>query len=208
VQAVLRVDETSVPTLDVYPCCTGTDAVPPELATLRAVRGLSEDGLLRWSFVEQQRSLDSTYGENRHYWKGHFVQELPDELIDELLRRVVDLGRSPPHILFESLHGAPKDVDDSSSALAYREAAFNVSALGVWQEPAEDELHIAWTRETAAAIEPWSMGAGYANYMQADEPIERVRAAFGDDAFGRLRALKTRYDPANVLCRNQNIPPF
>jgi FAD/FMN-containing dehydrogenase len=43
--------------------------------------------------------------------------------------------------------------------------------------------------------------------MQADEPIERVRAAFGDEAFGRLQELKARYDPGNVLRRNQNIPP-
>ena len=50
-------------------------------------------------------------------------------------------------------------------------------------------------------------GGGYANYMQADEPIERVRAAFGQDAFERLQALKRRYDPTNVLRRNQNIPP-
>ena len=43
--------------------------------------------------------------------------------------------------------------------------------------------------------------------MQADEPIERVRAAFGDKAFERLQALKRRYDPTNVLRRNQNVPP-
>jgi FAD/FMN-containing dehydrogenase len=43
--------------------------------------------------------------------------------------------------------------------------------------------------------------------MQADEPIDRVRAAFGPDSFARLQALKSRYDPDNVLHRNQNIPP-
>ena len=69
-----------------------------------------------------------------------------------------------------------------------------------------DEQHIAWARDTAGAIEPWSIGGGYANYMQADEPLERIRAAFGEDAFERLQALKRRYDPKNVLRRNQNIP--
>jgi FAD/FMN-containing dehydrogenase len=44
--------------------------------------------------------------------------------------------------------------------------------------------------------------------MQADEPVERVRAAFGDESFERLQALKKRYDPNNVLRRNQNIPPL
>ena len=84
---------------------------------------------------------------------------------------------------------------------------FNVSATAVWTDAAEDEEHVAWARATARAIEPWSLGGGYANYMQADEPLERVRAAFGDAAFDRLQALKTRFDPTNVLRRNQNIPP-
>ena len=71
-----------------------------------------------------------------------------------------------------------------------------------------DEQQIAWARETAAAMEPWAVSGGYANYMQADEPLERVRASFGAEAFDRLRALKSRYDPDNVLRRNQNIPPL
>jgi FAD/FMN-containing dehydrogenase len=54
---------------------------------------------------------------------------------------------------------------------------------------------------------PGRSAGGYANYMQADEPLDRVRAAFGPDSFARLQALKSRYDPDNVLYRNQNIPP-
>ena len=80
--------------------------------------------------------------------------------------------------------------------------------MASWIDPALDDEHIAWARQTAAAIEPWSFSGGYANYMQADEPLDRVRAAFGPDSFERLRALKTRYDPGNVLHRNQNIPPI
>ena len=76
-----------------------------------------------------------------------------------------------------------------------------------WQDSAFDEQHVAWARRTAAALEPLSFGGGYANYMQADEPLERVRAAYGPEAFERLQALKRRYDPGNVLRRNQNIPP-
>ena len=207
-QAVLAIDESLTPELVVAPCFTGSDADHEELRVVRSAPGLVSDNVRAQSFLEQQLLFDSPYGENRHYWKGHFVRELTDELIDELLERIVSFGRPPVHVLIESLHGAPKDADAGLSALAYRNAAFNVSAMAVWRKPELDELHIEWARETAAAIEPWSLGGGYANYMQADEPIERIRAAYGDAAFERLRALKTRYDPANVLRRNQNIPPL
>jgi FAD/FMN-containing dehydrogenase len=206
-QVIISVDESGVPLLLVVPSYTGSATDPDWLRGMRAAPGLIEDGVVRHSFLEQQRIFDSPYGENRHYWKGHFVRELPDELIDELVERLVALGREPVHVLIESLHGAPKDADRALGPVAYRDAAFNVSAMAVWADASEDEEHVAWARETAAAIEPWSLGGGYANYMQADEPLDRVRAAFGEEAFERLQALKRRFDPANVLRRNQNIPP-
>jgi FAD/FMN-containing dehydrogenase len=208
IQAGISVDESLTPAVVVAPCYTGSDADPATLRVLRSAPGLVEDGVRAHTFLDQQRLFDSAYGENRHYWKGHFVRELPDELLDELLRSVVALGRPPGGILIESLHGAPKDVDGSTAAVGFRNAVFNVSVMATWTDPGLDGQYIAWARDTAAAIEPWSFsGGGYVNYMQADEPIERVRAAFGDEPFGRLQALKRRYDPENVLRRNQNIPP-
>jgi FAD/FMN-containing dehydrogenase len=206
-QAIIALDESLKPALVVAPCYTGPAEHPEELRVLRSEPALVTDSVEARTFLEQQLIFDSPYGENRHYWKGHFVNELPDELIDELLARIVGFGRPPVHVLIESLHGAPKDADGSVGPLAYRQAAFNVSAMAVWNDSGEDEQHIAWARETAAAVEPWSVGGGYANYMQADEPVARVRAAFGDEAFERLQALKARFDPTNVLRRNQNIPP-
>jgi FAD/FMN-containing dehydrogenase len=207
-QAGLAVDESLAPVVVVAPCYTGTNGDPEALRLLRGAPALVDDGVRAHTFLDQQRVFDSPYGENRHYWKGHFVRDLPDELIDELLERVVALGRPPGGILIESLHGATNDADGSSSPLAFRHAAFNVSVMATWQDPELDDEQIAWARETAGAIEPWSFGGGYANYMQADEPVERVRTAFGAEAFDRLRALKSRYDPENILRRNQNIPPL
>jgi FAD/FMN-containing dehydrogenase len=206
-QAQLRFDGGRTPALTVAPCYTGSDEDPHECRALRSAPGLVSDGVRSQSFLDQQRVFDPGYGTFRHYWKGHFVGELPDELLDTLLERVATLGRPPGAILIESLRGAPKEVDPASAAVGYRDAAFNVSVMATWTDPALDDEEIAWARETAAAIEPWSVSGGYANYMQADEPLDRVRAAFGPESFDRLRALKTRYDPGNVLHRNQNIPP-
>ncbi len=207
-QVALGIDASLTPVLEIFPCYTGSDEDPEELQTLRSAPGLIEDGLREHSFLEQQRVIDTAYGEKRHYWKGHFVRELPDELFDEMLRRILALGRPPGGIMIESLHGAPKDADTPPGAVGFRHAAFNVSVMAVWQDPALDAEQITWAREGAAALEPWSFsGGGYVNYMQADEPIERVRATFGAETFDRLQKLKQQYDPNNVLHRNQNIPP-
>ena len=63
----------------------GLEADPEELRALRSAPGLVDDGVRSHSFLDQQRVFDPPYGEDRDYWKGHFVRELPDELIDELL---------------------------------------------------------------------------------------------------------------------------
>ena len=207
-QAQLKVDENLTPTLTVAPCYTGSDEDPEEHRALRSAPGLVSDGVRAQGFLDQQRVFDPGYGVDRNYWKSHFVRQLSDELIDELLARMAALGRPPGAILLESLRGGPKDVDPASAALGYRDAAFNVSVMASWTDPAADDEHIAWARETAAAIEPWAISGGYVNYMQADEPLDRVRSAFGPESFDRLRALKSRYDPDNVLHRNQNIPPM
>ena len=110
-----------------------------ELAGLRAADGLVNDKVRPQGFLDQQLVFNPGYGVDRNYWKGHFVRELPDELIDVLIDRMTALGRPPGAILIESLHGAPKDVDPGTAALGYRDAAFNISVMADWLDPALDD---------------------------------------------------------------------
>ena len=206
-QATLVAGPELVPGLYVLPCHTGPGDEPDAVRTLRALPGLVADSVRRQTFLEQQAVVDGPYGEVRHYWKGHFTDALPDDLIDVLLKAIVAAGRPPGQILIESLHGAPHDIPAAGQVTSYRDAAFNIGHQGAWLDPASDDVHRTWARTTAAAIEPWAVGGGYLNDMVADEPLERVRATFGAEAFARLQAVKRRYDPGNVLRRNQNIPP-
>ncbi len=136
-------DASLAPELLVAPCYTGSETDPEELRALRAAPGLVDDGLRAHSFLDQQRVFNPAYGANRHYWKGHFVRELPDEL----LGRLVALGRPPGGILIESLHGAPKDADAPAGAVGFRHATFNVSVMATWQDPGRDAAQIDWARD-------------------------------------------------------------
>jgi hypothetical protein len=60
-------------------------------------------------------------------------------------------------------------------------------------------------RSYCEALEPYGVGV-YVNFLM-DEGEARVRAAYGDDRFDRLRALKREWDPENFFRLNQNIPP-
>ena len=150
--------------------------------------------------------LDMPFG-LRHYWKGHFVRALPDTLLHDL-ERAIDPDVPRGSILIEAIHGAAARVPREATPVGFRDAAFNISALGIWEDPAMDDAQVEWARETAALAAPDTLqGGGYLNYMQADEPAERVRAAFGGAVFERLQTVKRQYDPGNVLRFNQNIPP-
>jgi len=111
-------------------------------------------------------------------------------------------------VLIEQMHGAALRVPPDATAFSRREKSFNVSAMATWEDAATDAAHIAWARCTPAALgERWASGGGYLNYGAPDEPIERVRAAYGDPKFERLRQVKRRYDPHNLFRFNHNIPP-
>jgi FAD/FMN-containing dehydrogenase len=65
---------------------------------------------------------------------------------------------------------------------------------------------VAWTRNFWEAIRPYSTGRVYVNFL-GEEGEDRVRAAYGDAKYERLRALKQTYDPTNLFRLNQNIRP-
>lgn len=76
-------------------------------------------------------------------------------------------------------------------------------------ERAPDVLveHFGRVTSPLSAILIEHLGGVYVNYLGGVEGADRVRAAYGDEKFARLVALKDRYDPTNLFCFNQNIPP-
>jgi FAD/FMN-containing dehydrogenase len=75
-----------------------------------------------------------------------------------------------------------------------------------WTDPARDAEHEAWVREFHEALRPYANGEVEMNFLTADEPDERVRAAYGDN-YERLAAVKREWDPTDLFSNTQTVEP-
>ena len=103
--------------------------------------------------------------------------------------------------------GAVARVPADGTAFVHRDAGYLCWIVSSWPPDAagDADVHVAWARETAAALRPYETGGAYVNALGA-ESSARVRSAYGSN-WNRLVDLKRRWDPENVFQLNQNIPP-
>jgi FAD/FMN-containing dehydrogenase len=140
------------------------------------------------------------------YWKSTFVRGLEDELLDALIVAFAECP-SPMHaIVFEHFHGEVTRAPVLDSAVPHREAGYNVLIPGEWIDPGDTEENIAWVRATYAALQPHAADRRWLNYLDHDDEVDAVRAAYGPN-YDRLVEVKRKYDPENVFRGNHNIAP-
>jgi FAD/FMN-containing dehydrogenase len=158
-------------------------------------------------YVAVQQLLDPGNPEGmQNYWTADFLAELPDEAVDVLAEQATKPVSPLTQIILVPGGGAIARVPDDATAFGQRSAPWNVHFLGMWPDPAEDDRNIAYIRTISAAMERWKTGRAYLNFI-GDEGLDRVKAAFGAERYARLQAVKDAWDPDNVFCHNQNIPP-
>ncbi|MBD0329595.1 MAG: FAD-binding oxidoreductase [Thermoleophilia bacterium] len=153
-----------------------------------------------------QTILDAGNAPGMHnYWWAENFREVGDEAIDTLVERAAAATSPLTQLLLFPLGGALARVPNDATALGGRDAPWQYHALAVWSDADESDVHIAWARDTAEALRPWTRPGIYLNYT-SDDSEERVRETYGE-GYERLVALKDKYDPRNVFCLNQNIKP-
>ena len=196
------------PVVGVIVCYAG----PPEDGE-EALRPLREFGppalemVQPMPYVAVQQLIDAPNQPGfQNYWSADFLAELPDEAIDTFVGHATNPVSPLTTILVFPGGGAISRVDDDAMAFGQRSAPWNVHYLSMWADPADTEANIAYTREIASAMKPWTTGRAYLNFI-GDEGAGRVEAAFGPEKFARLQALKDEWDPTNLFRHNQNIPP-
>jgi FAD/FMN-containing dehydrogenase len=140
-----------------------------------------------------------------HYWKGHFVQGLPDEAIEVHLEYGSTIPSAQTATLLFPIDGACHRVAPEETAFAYRDADFAVGLGPSWPDPADTAANIEWGRRYFEAVAPYAEEGGYVNFMSGDDQ-GRVRANYRQN-YDRLAETKRRYDPDNLFRMNQNIAP-
>ncbi|MCW5880975.1 MAG: FAD-binding oxidoreductase [Anaerolineae bacterium] len=139
------------------------------------------------------------------YWNADFFTEVSDEAIEQHLQHGPQVPTVNSAMHLYPINGAAHRVGRNDTAWSFREANFAQVIVGVSPDPADNPRIIQWSKDYWAALHPYSSGGAYVN-MIMEEGQERVQAAYRDN-YGRLAAVKAKYDPHNVFHVNQNIKP-
>jgi hypothetical protein len=153
-----------------------------------------------------QSAADASFPLGRqHYWKSSFLKDLTDDAIDVLLEFAVTCPSPYTGIGMQQMTGAASRVDPQATAFAHRDRQYDCLILSQWDDPADSERNLDWTRRCFEALRPYLKESVYVNNLGAQDH-DRVRAAYGAN-YDRLAGVKARYDPDNVFSLNHNITP-
>ena len=181
-------------------------ALAPLLGPLRAV-GPVEDLVQVRDYLELQGMADEdmAWGK-RFYMKGGFLGELSEGFVDAALQVVTEPPSPGCSITLWAMGGAIARTAEDATAFAGRSAGFWLGVEAEWDDVAVDEEHVAWVRDTMAALQPFTVANHYVNDM-VERGDEVVRSVYGPEKYERLVRLKRTYDPDNVFRLNQNVRP-
>src|SRR5262249_16318287 len=102
------------------------------------------------------------------------------------------------------LGGALERSATDDGAATFAGSWFAVFAVGIAATPA---LHAASKRDSTRvidALEPWDSGRDYMNFRESRQPGDRL---FSPDRHERLRQIKRRVDPDDVIRSNHPVAP-
>ncbi len=204
--------ESQAPTVAINVCCCGDPrAAEKTLRPLRAFRPPAVDTIRPMSYFEAQ-----TLGANQTLLLHHltpeysrasrngFVTQLPDGAVDAVVAHVARPPSASWQIAFDHyLHGAVCRVPETAIAFSLRQSGYSFR-VGAFQEGPPEAI-TPWVKSLHDALQAFSGGRMYLNYL-SDQGEPGVRSALGVN-YGRLAALKKRYDPTNFFHLNPNIAP-
>ena len=181
------------------------------LRPLRTSHLLLIDQIAPMPYTAAQKLIDGFYPTGlQNYWKSSFLKEINDGVIDAMEAYCAKRPTSMCHGLIEhQLGGAVSRIDRDATAFNFRDVEYSFMSVGQAASPTDAESITRWAYDFWNAMQPYSTDGVYVNYLghEADEGLDRIKAAYGPEKYQRLSALKIKYDPTNLFRLNQNIKP-
>jgi hypothetical protein len=139
------------------------------------------------------------------YFKTGFVTQLADDAINAVVAHCEKPPSSSWSVAFDHyLHGAICRIPTNEKAFSLRQPGYSFRLLS-FEEVGQPDTSSAWVKSLYGALEPFSGGRIYLNYI-TDSAQESVRAAFATN-YAHLANLKKKYDPTNFFRLNPNVEP-
>jgi FAD/FMN-containing dehydrogenase len=160
-------------------------------------------------YIDLQRELDAYFPAGlRYYWKALYLDGLPDAAIDATVDWSLRRPSERTLMVIRHCGGAISRVGAEETAFGDRSSEWMLSIDSTWDDPADDEVNIGWTRDFWDDAHRFAQrGKTYFNFPGLLEEGEAaVRASYGAN-HARLARIKADYDPDNLFRLNQNIRP-
>jgi hypothetical protein len=178
------------------------------LRPLRAFGPPVADMIQPMPYIAAQQMLDALNPPgNRVYWKSAVLRNVDDDVLDTIIDHAASTPSPLSAALIEFYGGAINRVGVADTAYPLRDVTYALNAVSAWTDPAQDDANIGWSRGTWEAMQPFSPGSVYVNFLGVgDEGEDRVKSAYGQN-YARLAQIKAAYDPTNLFRLNHNIMP-
>lgn len=156
-------------------------------------------------YTTLQTMFDGAFPFGRqNYWKSGFLADMSDDALQIIVSRAAAVPSPTSMVMIENYHGAYSRVAQDATPYGNRDAHYDLLILSSWDDPAEADKNISWTRSFYEAVQPHLSEKAFPNLMGQDEMADRARLAYGEN-YTRLAEIKSKYDPTNFFHLNMNI---
>jgi len=124
----------------------------------------------------------------QQYWKGEYMNALPDEVIALHLQHAAEAPtwRSTMHLY--PINGAASRIGPKDTAWNFRHANWATVIVAVGDTPGENKHIIKWAKDYAQALDSYTAGGAYVNFMM-DEGEEKVKRSYAGN-YNKLAKIK------------------
>ncbi len=138
---------------------------------------------------------------------GAWLKDLSDETLATLIDHGAARHEPSPLVITEVRHagGAMARVDPRSNAYSHRLAPHVLYLIGMAATP---EMEAGFRQRAAQlkdALQPHLTGGVYLNFLEGEEAVAHSREGFAPEAYRRLQALKSLYDPDNRFSHSYDL---